>query len=427
MKKITLLFFISIFSLTHAQNVPLNFETDGNGATWTWKTFENGTNLPLEIITNPFPNGINTSATVAKMTTLINGAQWAGVENIHPGSTPVGGPSPFGSYTITPSNCTVRIMVYKSVISPVGIKFATPTNGSTGQILVSNTLINQWEELVFDFSNKIGETNDQIIIFPDFQTRTSNNVCYFDNITIGPQIEKPNLPLDFESTTLNYIFQNAEFTSAVKIPNPYNTGINVSSNVVKVTKNLGVPWAGSFIELGTAINFLSSTSMKVKVWSPQPGIVVKLKLENLTNAAFNVETDVTNTVANAWEELTFAFPGIVNANNYKRVVLFFNFGFSGNGESYYFDDVKLAQGLANENFKTAPATLYPNPSNGQFSIESKSIIEKVSVCTLLGQEVVAVYPNSTTTSIDISNYSNGIYVVKTTSDSVVTSTKVVKQ
>lgn len=78
----------------------------------------------------------------------------------------------------------------------------------------------------------------------------------------------------------------------------------------------------------------------MKVWSPQAGIIVKLKLENLNDASINKEIDATTTVANGWEELTFDFNGIVNANNYQRIVLFFDFGNNGTGKTYYFDDIK---------------------------------------------------------------------------------------
>ena len=77
-------------------------------------------------------------------------------------------------------------MVYKSVISDVGIKFATDSNASSGEIKVANTKVNEWEELTFDFSGKIGEPSStgisQIIIFPDFNLsgRTSNVVAYFE-------------------------------------------------------------------------------------------------------------------------------------------------------------------------------------------------------------------------------------------------------
>jgi hypothetical protein len=79
-------------------------------------------------------------------------------------------------------------MVYKSVISDVGIKFAIANDSAQPEIKVANTLVDQWEELTFDFSGYIGLVEainiDQIIIFPDFDTngRSQDNIVYFDNI-----------------------------------------------------------------------------------------------------------------------------------------------------------------------------------------------------------------------------------------------------
>lgn len=417
---------MAICSIGYAQNGPINFETPGMGATWTWNTFENGTPpAPLEIIANPFPSGINTSATVAKLTPIVGGAPWAGVENIHPASNPSGA-SPFGSFTITATNCTVKIMVYKSVISDVGIKFATATNGSTGEIKVPNTLINQWEELTFDFSGKIGETNDQIIIFPDFQTRTTNNVCYFDNITFGSQVIKPEFPLDFESNVVFYNFLNSNSAVGTKIANPDSSGINTSANVGKITKNIpGVAWACSYLELGSAIDFSTYNSIKMKVWSPIAGVVMKLKIENQA-ANLTREIDVVNTVANAWEELTFNFPGIVNANSYKRVVFFFNFNNNGAGESYYFDDVKLNTNLSLQNFSNEKIIIFPNPANDLITISSDKLIEAISLYNVLGQEVISSKPNNTQQTIDIASLNSGVYIIKTTIAGVTSSSRVVK-
>ena len=418
---------MALCSIGYAQNGPINFETSGIGATWTWNTFENGTPpAALEIVANPFQSGINTSATVAKLTPLIIGAPWAGVENIHPGSIPTAGASPFGSYTINSSNCTVKIMVYKSVISDVGIKFATATNGSTGEIKVPNTLINQWEELTFDFSSKIGETNDQIIIFPDFQTRTTNNVCYFDNITFGSQVVKPELPLDFESSVVFYNFLNSNSAVGIKIANPDSSGINTSANVGKITKNIpGVAWACCYLELGSAIDFSTYSSIKMKVWSPIAGVVMKLKIENQA-ANLTREVDVINTVANAWEELTFNFPGIVNANSYKRVVFFFNFNNNGAGESYYFDDVKLNTNLSLQNFSNDKINIFPNPANDLITISSDNLIEAISLYNVLGQEVISSKPNNTQQTIDIAALNSGVYIVKTTIAGVTSSSRIVK-
>ena len=98
----------------------------------------------------------------------------------------------------------------------------------------------------------------------------------------------------------------------------------------------------SFIELAAPIDFSSLTKIKMKVWSPAAGITVKMKLENLATSSINIERDAVTTVANGWEELTYDFSGIVNSNNYQRLVVFFDFGNAGTGATYYFDDIKLS-------------------------------------------------------------------------------------
>jgi hypothetical protein len=54
----------------HAQKSPIDFETSGNGAAFTWSTFENDANPAVEIVSNPSSSGLNVSATVAKFTAM---------------------------------------------------------------------------------------------------------------------------------------------------------------------------------------------------------------------------------------------------------------------------------------------------------------------------------------------------------------------
>jgi len=51
-RKILLVIMI-VSGFLFAQNSPIDFETGGYGATWTWTVFENGDNPSLEIVTNP--------------------------------------------------------------------------------------------------------------------------------------------------------------------------------------------------------------------------------------------------------------------------------------------------------------------------------------------------------------------------------------
>jgi len=171
---LTALFILFACCSIQAQNIPVDFEAGGNGADWNWTVFENGTNPGLEFIENPDPSGINSSPTVASFSALQVGAPWAGCESMHG--------SDIGSFTIDVSNKIIRIMVWKSAISDIGIKLVRFDNWSLGEIKIANTMVNEWEQISFDFSAHIGLTYDQIVIFPDFIARNEDRVIYFDNV-----------------------------------------------------------------------------------------------------------------------------------------------------------------------------------------------------------------------------------------------------
>ena len=199
MRKITTILLMLVVSISFSQNNPIDFETGGYGADWTWTVFENDDNPPLEIIDNPDPNGINTSARVAQFTAREAAPFFAGVES------QVG--VDLGTFEWDDDNRTVKIHVWKSVISPVGLKFATETGWAEFEKTVSNTVTEAWEELTFDFSNAnnppepVNGTLGQIIIFPDYAERDQDNIVYFDNISFHPVGDTPSDEPDVAAPT----------------------------------------------------------------------------------------------------------------------------------------------------------------------------------------------------------------------------------
>lgn len=152
------------------------------------------------------------------------------------------------------------------------------------------------------------------------------------------------LPLTFESTTLNYAFTNFGGGVASVISNPQMNGINTSSKVGQMIKGPGEVYGGSLISLGSPIDFSGSKTFKMKVFSPRVGAKVLLKVENPTNNSQFYEKEVTTTVANAWEQLTFDYSGVNTANTYQNVVLIFDNGTRGDGSAnftFLFDDITL--------------------------------------------------------------------------------------
>jgi hypothetical protein len=278
MKNFTLISLLMLAtSVSMAQNAPIDFESSGHGSQWTWTTFENDDNPALEVVANPSKLAPNTSDSVAKFTTRAKGQPWAGCETMHG--------SDIGKFTLNATTSTIKIMVYKPIISDVGIKLVESSSASLGEIKVANTKINEWEELTFDFSSRQGIEYDQIVVFIDTKARTSDNVCYFDNITFGaaPMVPEPKTAADdptFLADSVISLFSGVYTNLPVSTwLTPWSTAtlkdVQIDGNDVK--KYTALNFAG--IET-TGANLVDASSMdhlNLDFWSPN-STKFKLKL-----------------------------------------------------------------------------------------------------------------------------------------------------
>ena len=426
MKKITLALFLLFLCKGFSQSLPLDFES--STTTYAFTDFDGGvaTRIP-----NPQVSGINTSAHVIQLVKG-PGAVWAGSKIVMP----------------TPIDLSTDRVFKVKVFSPVaGIRLLLKFEGSGPFVFQKEsspiTTANVWEELTFDFSaDAVNNLNNELVFIFDNGTQGDggpNSTYLFDDVTQsagGPILDLPELPLDFESTSLAYPFTDFAGAETSIIPNPFPGGINTSSTVVKMIKNVGETYAGSVIQMAGPIDFSSNKIVTVKVWSPVAGKKLLLKFEgspvDYDNGAF--ETDATITKANEWEELTFdytsptLFPPVNNNDN--KIVFFFDFGNQGDGSvnsTYYFDDVAFSEVLSSSSFETSKVRMYPNPATEQLSIEAHGVIETVSFYSLLGQEVFKTKPKGHNVTIPTSTLKAGVYIVKTTIEGKEAISKFVKK
>ena len=246
---------------------PIDFETPATGGSSKWDVFEADT-PPLEVIANPDMSGANATATVAKFTAKQGGADYAGTVT-----------QLSQKFTLDASNSTVSIMVWKSVISDVGIKFEA-NKASTGEIKIKNTKVNEWEEIVFDFSGKIGEPSstdiDAIVVFPDFDARTQDNIVYFDNITLsassgggvsGPDMAAP-MPSPAESEVTS-IFSDA-YTDVAGTDYFPDWGQSTTFEQIDLMGDAAIKYANinyQGIAIGSEVDASGRESIHIDIWS----------------------------------------------------------------------------------------------------------------------------------------------------------------
>ena len=420
MRKLLFSFIILNSLISLAQNGPISFEPGEFGSTWSWTVFENIDNPPLEIVGNPDPSGINTSSRVAKFTALQGGMPYAGVESAHG--------MDLGTFTLSPANCIVKIMVYKSVISNVGIKFATASGASTGELLVANTLINQWEELTFNFTPIIGLPSsngiDQLIVFPDFQNRTSTNICYFDNVsfgTTGPPLPAPMTPApdpNFAANDVISMFSNVYTNVPV---NTWQTAwsqgtltdIQIQGNDTKkysLLNFVGVETTGS-----NMLNVSSMTHLYLNVWTANM-TELRIKLVDFGNdLSYGGGDDTEHELAFAptlenWMTLDIPFTEFVNltANNHIAQLIF-----SGNPVGngiVYIDNVLFHNVLVGiEAIQKNELMLYPNPVQNELTISDSEELASIQIYSLTGENIL-IQTDMTADKMDVSQLESGMYV-----------------
>ena len=98
-------------------------------------------------------------------------------------------------------------------------------------------------------------------------------------------------------------------------------------------------WAGTFFEVASPLDLNTYNKVRMLIYSPFSGAVMKLKLEN-ADASITYEVDIINEYSNQWEEMRFNFSDAPEAD-YTRIVVFFDFGNPGDGSTYYFDELQL--------------------------------------------------------------------------------------
>jgi hypothetical protein len=194
-------FFLFFASLGHSQVVNYDFTFESGSTIGSWNYFENGSNTTgVTFVSNPFPGGVNTSATVAKFTAAADGGEWAGCETLY---------GTLGKWRFNGSApTTVTIDVYKSTTSPVLIKFTSTNPAGQGTVFVGSatpSATNQWVTLTYvvDFAALGGENNadnnlgtNQFVTHVDRNAnRGSNQDVYFDNLKFSAQkLADPIMP-----------------------------------------------------------------------------------------------------------------------------------------------------------------------------------------------------------------------------------------
>jgi hypothetical protein len=108
-----------------------------------------------------------------------------------------------------------------------------------------------------------------------------------------------------------------------------------------------------------------------------------------------------------------------------------------NSASIYFDtnppiitntfNTRFVNTLANEDVVFANFSYYPNPVQNLLTLANDSLIDEISVTTILGQQILVKKVNSLQTEVDLSLLSKGVYFVKVLAEGLEKTVKILKE
>jgi hypothetical protein len=263
----------------------------------------------------------------------------------------------------TGANKAITARVYSTRAGAV-VKFKVEVPGGTSVEVAGTPSVaaNTWTTVTWDFSAvDLTKAYKIMAITPDVDIVTTGQAYTIDDIKVvasaapapapAPAVPTTIATLD-ESTAALTGFEGCYDSTLVADP------AGGSNKVGKVVK----PGSGVPFYCGTTVVTVpngglqpiaftaSATTVTVRVWSPDVGIPVRLKVEDIADPAKSVETEATTTAV-GWQTLTFDFanaaggtPLLNLATTYNKATIFFDFGSVGSGKTYYFDDVTFVTG-----------------------------------------------------------------------------------
>ena len=363
--------YIEVITITNPLLMPIDFED----ATLNYSFVDFG-NAQSTVIPNPDPTGVNTSTNVGQLLKLNGSETWAG------SFLTIDEPVDFSSLN------NIAVDVWTSEIGEVvKLKLENSANPDINTEVDMTTTVNQgWETLIYDFSaSDLSQEYDRIVIFFDFGNVGDDTSYYFDNIRLSlPAVSNFINVQDFEGEAPgSFAFGNV--TNDGIVSNPNSSGNNTTANAMQTTKPAGAEtWGGTGFGVNGSINFNGTNQIRMKSYAPQAGAVVKVKLETVEGNVdgLTYEFDVTTTVANQWETLTYDFSAAPDLD-YTTYIVFYDFGNTGDGSVYYFDEIQV--GLGEYIPTQAPSIAIENfegelPGNFSFGgVEGIQIVENPNV------------------------------------------------
>jgi hypothetical protein len=318
------------------------------------------------------------------------------------------------------------------------LKFENGVDGPANTELAFTTVGTAWQNISLDFGAGLGNYG-KMVIFTDFDNALTGTYLIDDiagatNIVVVP-LAAPTTPAPVPTR----LAANVVGIYGETYPNTYQysfgTATDVDLDASAATNNaLKINLAVAGYGAGyTKTNVTNMQFVHFDYWTPNAttfGLYLMSQVEPATTIEkiYNLPTNGA-IVQNAWTGVDVPLSYFTNLG--FDPVNWFQYKFDNSSAvpgTIYIDNVYFYSDTAGtSSFSQANINMYPNPTTGLVTIDGSKIIDAVSVYNVLGQEILKLTPNATNTSIDISQFNTGVYVVKTTIEGLESTSKIFKK
>jgi hypothetical protein len=300
-----------------------------------------------------------------------------------------------------------------------------------------STVANEWEILLFDFSNEATGTAainlaynyNKASIFFNFGTtgaQAGEQTYYWDDMEfVGGSEPKPLLASDVQdnfendgwATITDWKFQDPDLVDLTTIADP----IEPSNHVAEYMRSGNFEWTNAQFILDHRMDLSQRNIFDIRVYFPStnnygdeltPTAALKLQNSLLGPNAWTTQTEVKLTVEqyDEWVTLSFDFSVASDIVDYDQVVV--QFGGEGHFQPglFYFDDIVLLGTSSIEENDTETLELYPNPVTNVLLFNDLREVQSVTVYNINGQEMIK--GDLINNSINVSQLSEGLYFIR---------------
>jgi len=347
----------------------------------------------VTVVVDPATGGTN--GNVVEIITSATGASWQNAQLFFQDAY----------MDLSTTDKEVTVDVYSTTAFSMLAKAVDPKGTGAESATDANHTGSGWETLTFDFSNPKDNTPaasdlyGRILFFPLWKNGGGWNdpavtTTYVDNITAIVASAETTSDGDYCEKVVAHLGLSDQTASEIKL-----TAVNSGEKTMKITIESNNSDAVDFMLIPGDVT-----------GSPTQSAVDSSVAGKMSITLTWAETAPTDVVFNLlWSKVS-------TEGNWQLGDAPTTFKFAATCATASIDDKLLVS-----------FSMYPNPASSSLNISATSMIKNAMIYNILGKQVMSLNINKNIESIDVSNLSTGMYLIKYTIGNAVGTAKFIKQ